>query len=164
MHTAKVKFDIQVSKASITRPGNVTAYSDGDVVSGAGNERFVFEAVSSGRDAKSGILLSAIIRSSQAAATPLEGELYLFNQDPGGAVADNTAATFTDSQLDALLGIVTFPSASWSKTNGKAVCSIDKLNLPYRGDGTLYGVLIARNTYAPTNGEALSINLTVARD
>jgi hypothetical protein len=169
---ARIRFDTKFPRASITRPANTTNYTAGDVVSDVtANNHFVFEK--SADRVVSGYISGAIIISSVAASTELDGELWLFREDVA-KVADNAAFAPTDAELLTLLGVIDFPTASWKAAGAAgAICDVDFEPKAYRvnalsTDGAvkspIYGQLVARNAYVPTSGEVFTIILKIQRN
>jgi hypothetical protein len=161
---------------SVTRPANTTQYTAGDVISSVTtNDHFVFQRVVD-EHAHTGTIESAIIHSSAASGTPLDGELWLFHTDVA-EVADHAAFAPTDAEMLTLVGVIDFATADWklgiptTGTAGNATLPVTGLNIPFvvaapddTTGKTLYGQLVARNTYTPIASEVITIELMVAQD
>lgn len=153
---------------SFTRPSDTTQYAAGDVIAATVQATLPFTGVPtiSGGGA---LLQSAIISSRGNQSTKLDADLLLFSADISDLDADNAAFTPTDAQLETLVGVINFPTASWkagdatSGAGGNAFCAVNNIGLVVKQD-TLYGVLVARNTYTPLSGEIFKINLGFVED
>lgn len=169
---AVIEFQTKAARASLTRPANTTQYAAGDVISAVTtNNHFEFEdVVRRGPSLLSGSISSARIVSSANQATKLDAELWLFDTDIA-EVADNSAFAPTDAEMLTLVGIIPFPVADWyvgdatSGAGGNAVCQVDGLSIAFQArTTTLYGQLVARNTYTPVSGEIFTVDIVVTQD
>jgi hypothetical protein len=115
------------------------------------------------------VIESAVITSKANAATKLDADLLLFSATISDLDADNAAFTPTDAQLETLVGVISFPTASWkagdatADAGGNAFCAVNNLGLVVKSDA-LYGVLVARNAYVPYSGEVFKITLGIVED
>lgn len=151
--------------ASITRPATTTAYTAGDVVTGSNNERLVFEGlppfVSDGA-----LIESAVCIDGAVVATKPDLELWLFDTDITDLDAENAQWTPTDAQLETLVGIISFATASFklgdltAGAGGNCACVQSNLGIAIKTP-TLYGVLVARNAYVPIASEKFTVRLGV---
>jgi hypothetical protein len=150
-----------VSK-SVTRPTNTDGYTANDVIGTV----MAFEGLANFREGGA-LIQSAALISSQNAATKLDADLLLFSSSVTAA-ADNAAFVPTDAQMETLVGVISFPTASGKAGHagaaaaGNAFCSV--ANLGIAAPTELYGVLIARNAYAPVADEKITINLGVIQN
>lgn len=156
---------IKVTSGSLIRPANTTAYAAGDVIA-AVTTALTLPFTVSKTVGRGGIIRNAVINSSAAVATKLDCDLFLFSSDITDLDADNAAFTPTDAQMLTLVGIITFPTASWKAgdatvgADGNATCVISNINIASSHD-ILYGVLIARNAYVPVSDEVITVKLYV---
>lgn len=152
---------------SLTRATGTTQYAAGDVMANGTPATVSFTPVSDYPNV-GGLIQSASIVSSANKATKLDAELWLFASDITDLDADNVAWTPTDAQLQSLIGIIAFPTASWKAGDatadaaGNAACVVVNLGIAVP-QSTIYGVLIARNTYTPIDSEVFSFKLNVIR-
>ena len=151
--------------ASLTRVTGTTQYAAGDVIAATAPVTMPFTGLTR-KSQEGGLIKSAVAVSSAAQATKIDLELWLFTADITDLDADNAAWTPTDAQLETLIGIIAFPVANWkagdatSGAGGNAACSTLNIDLGFQSD-TLYGVLIARNTYTPVDSEKFTIRLNI---
>lgn len=152
---------------TFTRPNDSNAYTIGDVINTSTSAGTILEfALPHVGELGSAILQSATLISSVAAATKLEGRLWLFDTT---LTADNDNAEFTptDAEMKTLLHVVEFPSASWAApgaTSPNAVCNAQNLWLPIntlKKVNSIFGVLEARNAYAASAQEVFTIRLGI---
>lgn len=146
---------------TIARPANTTQYAAGDVLGDTPGTRLQFTGVP--RCAGRGALIEAAvcIDSVFHATVRPDLELWLFDADVT-ATADNDAAAFTDADLLNLVGIVSFPVASFKQGGANGACVQSNLGISVKAD-RLYGVLVLRNTYTPASAEVFKVVLTVIR-
>ena len=157
-----------VALASITRPADTTAYAAGDVVSTAGGARLTFSNLPD-QTGRGFLIASAALIDSANVATKPDLELWLFDADLTDLDADNATWTPTDAQLEALVGIILFPTASFkggdltAGAGGNSACVQNNLNIAAKSD-VLYGVLVVRNAYVPVSGEKFTVRLGVLQN
>lgn len=140
---------------SITRPSDSTDYAAGDAIAAStpavGGQTWSNAARASG---KTVILTDLIVTSSAVAATPLSGEVWIFDSSVT-AVADNAALAFSDAEAQTLVGIVPF-SLALGVNNSH--CHVQNLNIVITtvGSADLRFLVKATNAYDPTSGEVLT--------
>lgn len=151
---------------TITRPGDTTGYTAGDVV--AGNGVVAPISLRLGPEGQ-GILQSLVFVDSANVATKPDLELWIFDTT---LVVDADNATFTpsDDELKRLLAIVPIPTASFkagdiqANAAGNAVYAVGNLNIPLKavpGSHEVFGVLVVRNAYAPIASEVFTLILGI---
>lgn len=141
---------------SITRPANATPYSAGDALSADTDDaHYTFGC------ATAGTIRQVILHSSQAAETAPDLELWLFDTDVA-TTADNDAFSPTDAEMLTIIGMVSFPNASWIAGGGGNSAIIVQPDIAYMlRSANLYGQLVARSAYTPESGEVLSAQLVI---
>lgn len=160
-------------KVTLTRTADTTTYAAGDVISTAttGTSPLTFKACA--KNSRGGGLLQQLtIVSSQAAATKLAADLFLFDVAPAAANYgdDNEAFAPTDAQMTACVGHITIAATDWVAGGANAIVQKRGLAMPFKcsnsgGGGTdLYGVLVARNAYVPISAEVFTITLHILQD
>lgn len=165
--TTRVRGKGHTIAVTVARPADTTPYTAGDTV---GSGLFTFNNASFG-EFDSGIIQSASIMSSAYVATPLDGELWLFDTAPT-APTDNAACALTDAELKRMVpgGIITFSYLDWkigiatAGVDGNQVCVARNLGIPFntlKGKHSLFGVLRARNAYVPISAEEFTITLGI---
>jgi len=149
----------------ITRPDNITAYAAGDVITNATAICLTFPDCAKEKG-DSGVITQVTIIDSIQAATPLTGELWLFSATLTPA-DDNAAFAPTDAQALTCIGVIPFTSAGYLAANSVVVhiSNFGGLTFQCAADNTsLYGVLVARNAYAPTALETFQVKLHIIYD
>jgi hypothetical protein len=148
------------SAASITRPANTTAYTAGDVLSGADDGHFVF-VDSINPSAKTGEVIGATITLDVSQATPPNIDLVLFSADTADQ-ADNGAVSFTDAEMATVVGVINFND--WFD-GGNSMVQVASASIPFQlGGKNLYGQAVVQNAYTPTSGESFTVTLMVRQD
>jgi hypothetical protein len=155
--------------ATFVRPNDATQYTAGDVIADqsaasiANILRFNNIVRTPGGG---GILQSAVLVDSVAAATKPDTELYLFDQIIT-MQSDNAAWAPLDSEMLYNVGVVAFPVGAFKTAGANGIIDVTGLGKAFNcasGSTTLYGVLVARNGYTPTAVEQFEIRLQVLQD
>jgi len=152
-----------ISKATITRPANTTAYAAGDVINGDGVTIPIELPVNGEKDL---VILATHLMSSNEASTPAI-DIYFFSESFTIA-ADNAAFAPSDSQIKSFLGKVSH--TEWSafaacKISDSPAASINLPNVSYDSDMTatngtsVYAVLVAAAAYTPISGEEITVKI-----
>lgn len=156
---------IKLTSGSLIRPADVTAYAVGDVVA-AVTTSLTLPFLISRYASEGGIIRSAVMISSAQVATHLDAELFLFSSNITDIDADNATFTPTDAQMETLVGVISFATASWKAgdltagAGGNSACVAASVNIASSHD-TLYGVVVARNAYIPVSSEKITVRLYV---
>lgn len=180
--------EVKTFSDSVQRSTGTTAYADGDVIANVtSNDYFTFGTAGSGTALGNqtvrrgllggrGLIIGARLHSSQDNQTlKLDATLWLFNSAITEDV-DNAAFTPTDSEALNYQGRIDFAVADWlagtrtSGAGGNAVCEGSRggsleFELPFQASesGLLYGILQARNAYAPVDSELFTIYLDIVK-
>jgi hypothetical protein len=161
------------SYADITRAANTTTYGVGEVYAASTTAAVasVFGRCSSQSSGQGGVIRSVSITSSNDQTTKLIADLFLFNAAPVTFGNDNEVFVPTDAEMLNCVAVVKLDGtvAGNSFTGlvagvGNHITVVGGLFLPYEcvvGDGSLYGVLVTRNAYAPISGEVSRIRLGI---
>lgn len=166
---SSVGFNTVKLSATLTRPANTTAYTAGDAVTDNVTGLLLFNnaARNSGR---TGSIDSATVLCSANQATKPDLELWLFSKSIA-STADNAAWAPSDTEILDLIGVISFPVASFKVANagagvaGNVVQNINNIGQLYKLDAEiLYAQLVVRNAYTPTSSEIFIINLLVSLD
>jgi hypothetical protein len=155
-----------VLRDSITRPGDTTQYAAGDVISAVTTNNFHVFASGMGGKLKGTIEHARIMINANQATKP-DLELWLFSKLIA-EVADNSAFAPTDTEILTLIDVIEFAVAGFkvglagSGASGNIVQVERDLNIALpQTNGTLYGQLVARNTYTPIADENFTIDLQI---
>lgn len=156
----------QVS-ATITRAANTTQYSAGDVVDSSTTATVALTFKGCAGPGHSGTIKSVLLVDDAAEATKLNADLFLFHTAPVTFGNDNEAFAPTDAEMRDLVGVVSLDgttAANIKVGSGNCVIQNQGLDLPFQcldADSTLYGILVARNTYTPVSGEVFKLILGI---
>lgn len=156
---------------SVTRQANTTAYaanqaySDSSSAPTAGGFTLTGAA---GRSGGSGIISDLTVMCSNDPATPLQGEIWIFDQ---AVTAINDLAAFSISSADILnlVGVVPFTLLSGGAGTGGATkgsyANIQGLNLGFTCVGTanLRYLLKVKNAYTPASAEVLTVRAKIVQ-
>lgn len=149
---------VGTTTATYTRPADATPYTAGDCLSNstsaptAGGLTFTVASA----NGKGGFISGLSIISSAAPATPLQGELHLFDTAPT-AINDNAAFTVSDAEMLTWVGMIPFAlSTIGANSQGLVEC-----NLPFTtvSATTLRGLVRVVNGYTPASAEVLTFRL-----
>lgn len=152
-----------------TRPNDATQYTAGDVIADSSTAsiasilRFNNIARTNGGG---GIIQSALLIDSIAAATKPDSELYLFDQIIT-MQSDNAVWAPTDAEMNYCVGVIAFPTGAFKTAGANGLIAATGLGTAFNCASdrmTLYGVLVARNAYTPTAFEQFEIRLQVLQD
>ena len=161
----------RVRTATVTRPANTTTYAAGDVVgsSTAADNTLVLTSVNLNGNGFSTIQ-KAILHSSASVSTKPDIDLLLFHTT-FTTQADNAAFAPSDTEMGYLVGVINFATGGWTIGNatsgagGNAACVVKDIQLPVTtasgSNGNLFGIMVARNAYAPVSGEIFTLRLGV---
>ncbi len=143
------------TRHNFTRPADTTAYAAGDVVADSTTVPTIMVFKNVVRNG-SAVLQHAMLICSANVATKPDMELWLFDTAPA-AVADNAAFNPSDAELQRLVAIIPFPTASFKVGGANSACQASNIGIPLNGitptQTDLYGVYVVRNAYVPTSGE-----------
>lgn len=157
-----------LSRASLVRPANTTAYADGDVVypaaPGVGDQikALTFEnAVST--EGGSGLIVSATLVDYAAEATRLVADLYLFSAPLVTAPTDNAVFAPVAADMANFLDVIQFSSGGVRTAGTHSIYRVVPNVVVDAAASTrsLYGILVARNAYAPLSAERIDISLGI---
>ena len=154
--------------ADVTRPEDTTQYGAGDVIADSASAAsvLVFPRCSSD-GGRGGCIRSAMLVDSSAEATKLNADLFLFNAEPESYGNDNEAFAPTDAEMLTCVAVIALDgttAANLSIGNGNVVIQNKTIAIPFvtaLTDTSLYGVLVARNTYTPVSAEAFRVRLGI---
>ncbi len=146
-----------------TRPNDTTTYAPGEAMANsdsaptAGGFTLSNAARQSGG---SGIITDMVIGLSTAAATPLQGEIWIFDTSVT-AINDNATFTLSDSDRDKLVGIVPFATVSGATNNASAWVSGLNLGFTAVGSADLRYLVKVLNAYVPAAQEVLTVRAKI---
>jgi hypothetical protein len=146
---------------TLTRPANTTTYAINDVMADvaatAGGDTFTGCAKQSGG---SGIITDVTFAFDEDAATPLQGELFLFDTAMT-APADNAAFTVTDAQARTIVAKIPF---ALEDIGANGFCHVQNLSIAFTtvGSADLRSLIRVKNAYVPTtNSSVLTTRLKI---
>src|SRR5271157_236378 len=150
----------------ITRPANTTAYSAGQCISdNSGNPLYISTI---GRvNAGTGIIVKAALYISSNPSTKPDIDLLIFDTQLNMG-ADQSACAITTTQLQTILGTVSFVDTTAKIINGLTYYEVQGLTIPFicaSGSQNLYGYLLTRSAWTPdVNSNVLKVILGVIQD
>lgn len=135
------------------------------ILTGSISEPLVFSACAR-ENGDGGLISQVTIIDSVQAATPLTGELWLFTATLTPA-EDNAAFAPTDAQSLTCVGVIPFTTAGYLGSSNVVVHITNFGGLVFQcaeNSTNLYGVLVARNAYAPAALETFQVRLHIMRE
>jgi hypothetical protein len=161
--------NIKIISVSKTRPANTTQYAVGDVVEDNVTDSFVFTNVVQ-NNGGSGYIMEAMLIDSANQSTKLLCDLWLFSVVPT-VPDDNVTFGISDSELLKLVAVVqlseNFTANSAAGASGNTVFSSRIPPTLFSCDSastSLFGVLVANNTYTPVSGESFTVFLKILQE
>lgn len=143
--------------STITRPADTTAYAAGDAWANstsaptAGGGTLADVVAFSGGSAE---LTHLSIVSSAAPATPLQGEIWLFDTAPT-EINDNAAFTVSDAEMLNCIAQIPFALSSIGANSSATI--LLGLGIKTIGSANLRYLIRVANVYTPASGETLSV-------
>jgi hypothetical protein len=149
-------------QTDVTRPADVIAYSASDCISDSTSAPTSGGFTLTGAARKSGgsgMIIDALICTSNDAATKLSGEVMIFNQAATN-VNDNTAYGVSDTEIKTLVAAIPF---SFFDAGNNGVSHITGINAMFTcvGSANLRFHLRARNAYTPASAEVITVTLKI---
>lgn len=145
----------------VTRPANVTTYAVNDALADttptSGGFTFTSAARKSGG---SGIITDMIVSFEEDAATPLQGELMIFDTSVT-AVTDNAAFAITDAEAKTIVARIPF---SLEDLGNQGFYHGQNLNIGFTcsGSANLRFLVRVKNAYVPTtNSSVITFRLKI---
>lgn len=148
----------------VTRPADTTTYAVNDALSDStsaptsGGFTISNAARSSGG---SGMIVDAIITSSNDPATTLQGEIFIFDQATTN-VNDNSAFAVSDTEIKNLVGVIPF---TLEDVGNNDMYHARNLNIPFTcsGSANLRFLVRVKNGYVPASAEVITFRFKIAR-
>ena len=154
---------------SITRPGNTTAYTVGDLINDTSATTLLqFDFGTENANAVIEINTTTLISDNGSATTKLDAAVWFFNTSTilsGGAVSqvtDNSPFIPSMAQVSSKIegvaeslgttGSIGTTCYSISNSEKQVICKLDS-------NGKIWVALTANNAYPPANGEVLRLTL-----
>lgn len=157
----------QWASTTVPRPADTTAYAANDAWADSTSAPtvggFMLEA---GRQAGDyGWITDVHVTSTNDPATPLQGEVWIFNS---AVTAVNDSAAFALSDADAVKRVCIVPFLLATSSGGSGANSqadITGLNCGFITAGSVYlrFLVKVKNAYTPASGEALTVSAMIAR-
>ena len=133
----------------LTRPANATVYAANDAMTDtsapSGGLTFTGCARTSGG---SGIITDLVVSTGDDPATPLTGELFIFDTAPGTTPADNAAFAVADADIKTLVAIIPFALVDVGNNDA---CHVQNLNIGFTtvGSANLRFLVRVKAAYTP---------------
>jgi len=152
-----IGFPVSVS-TDITRPADTTAYAANDALSDSTSAPTSGGFTLSNICRKSGgsvLITDMIVTSSNDPATPLQGDVFLFNQSVTN-INDNTAFAVSDSEIKTCVGVIPF---ALSDVGNNDLYHAQNLSIlaTASGSANLRFLVRVRNAYTPASGEVITV-------
>lgn len=147
----------------VTRPANTTTYAINDALADttptSGGFTFTSAARKSGG---SGIITDMMVSFEEDAATPLQGELHIFDTSVT-AITDNAAYAISDAEGKTLVGIIPFALVD---NGNQGVAHVQNLSIGFTcvGSANLRFLVKVKNGYVPTtNSSVITFRLKIVQ-
>lgn len=144
---------------SFTRPNDTTAYAANDAMSDSTSAPTSGGFTLSGACRKSGgigMIQSVRFLMSTAAATSLQGEIWLFNQSVTN-INDNSAFSVSDADMANFVGKIPFTTSDGATNNASATVANVNLSYTCTGSANLRYLVKVVNVYTPAAQEILTV-------
>lgn len=152
-----------VTSASFSRPSNTTQYASGDLIANSATAASVSAMTFAGGNI---VIRRARLTKSDDDTTAASFRLHLFSGDPtstspangdNGAISLNTAIGEYLGSFDLdMTSSVDIYNTAGNLAIGTPLQGTE-IMVPY--SGSIYGLLEARSTYTPANGETFTVDL-----
>lgn len=153
--------DFVTVTTDVTRPANTTTYTINDAMADttptAGGFTFTNAARVSGG---SGIITDMMVSFEEDAATPLQGELVLFNTSVT-AVTDNATFAISDAEAKTVVAIIPFTLTDFGN---QGIAHVQNLAIGFTcsGSANLRFLIRVKNGYVPTtNSSVITFTLKI---
>lgn len=147
-------------RTDVTRPADTTAYAVSDALSDSTSAPTTggFTFTGAGRvSGGSGIITDAKVTTSADAATPLQGEIYLFDTAVTN-INDNAAFAVSDAEIKTCIGVIPFFLVD---VGNNGFYHVTNLNIGYTcvGSANLRFLVRVRNAYTPASAEVFTFEI-----
>lgn len=152
-------FPISVS-VDITRPADTTAYAANDALSDSTSAPTAGGFTLSNICRKSGgsvLITDIIVTSSNDPATPLQGEIFLFNQSVTN-INDNAAFAVSDAEIKTCVGRVPFALEDVGNNDFYHAQNLGILATA-SGSANLRFLVRVKNAYTPASSEVITVTV-----
>jgi hypothetical protein len=167
LYLKRLRAGVELVTVDITRPANTTTYANGDIIAGTGSPATIITLPNMGAFAGGGgIILSALLISSNAPTLPLDAALHIFDTAFTMA-ADNAASAITAAEAKRqVVQPIMFSGGNSFGVTGAAsrITPGYPGNAAYKclaGTRDMKAALIALNAYVPISAEVFTLNLLV---
>lgn len=155
--TAPLGFPVSV-QTDITRPADTTAYAANDALSDSTSAPTSGGFTLSSICRKSGgsvLITDMIVTSSNDPATPLQGEVFLFNTSVTN-INDNTAFAVSDSEIKTCVGRIPFALEDVGNNDFYHAQNLSILATA-SGSANLRFLVRVKNAYTPASSEVITV-------
>ena len=148
---------IVTATSSITRPADTAQYAAGDALANSTSAPTAGGGTITGVTSVAGgsaILTDLMIVSSNAPATPMQGEVWLFDTAPT-AMNDNAAWSLSDAEALTLVDVIPF---ALTTIGNNSLAAIQRgTGITTVGSANLRFLIRVVNAYTPASGEVITI-------
>jgi hypothetical protein len=167
-------FNVTVSTATFTRPADTTTYASGDLVANSTSATAVVPMSFTGPLSAGGAFIVRKARITKTSTTTSNAtfRLHLYSSSPalvtGGIANGDNAAWSTDTSgwfgtLSIDISTNGYAFVDGAGGAGIPVIGTEIANKLSSGT-TIYGLLEARGSYAPANGEVFTVSLEIVQN
>lgn len=153
--------DFVTCSTDVTRPANTTTYTVNDALADTTPTSGGFTFTSAARiSGGSGIITDLIVSFDEDAATPLQGELFIFDTSVT-AITDNAAFAITDAESRTIVAKIPF---ALEDNGNNGFYHAQNLNIGFTavGSANLRFLVKVKNGYVPTtNSSVITFRLKV---
>src|SRR6185503_5652322 len=157
---APLGFPVTVA-TDVTRPANTTTYTINDALADTTPTTGGFTFTSAARKSGgSGVITDMLVSFEEDAATPLQGELHIFDRAVT-AITDNAAFAISDAEAKTLLAIIPF---TLTDNGNQGVFQAQNLDIMFTCSGTanLRFLIKVKDAYVPTtNSSVITFTLKI---
>lgn len=150
---------------TFTRPADTAVYTANDTMSDSTSAPTAGGFTITGASKRSGlggIINSALIVNTNPAATPLQGELWIFDSAPT-AINDNAAFALSDADAIKVVAVIPFTLATGATNNAMAFLSNLGIGFQCVGTANLRYLVKVINAYTPTSAEQMTVRLNITQ-
>lgn len=157
--TAPICFPVTL-QTDITRPADTTAYAVNDALSDSTSAPTSGGFTLSGAARKSGgsiLITDVMVNSSNDPATPLQGEIWIFNTSVTN-INDNAAFAVSDSEIKTCVAKIPFALED-AGNNGFYHAQNLSILATCVGSANLRFLVRVKNAYTPANAEVITVTV-----
>lgn len=152
--------------ATLTRPGDTTAYTANDSVANSTGSPTALTFANCARvTGGCGLIRDATLILSGITTTVAEFHLWVFDTSPT-VTADNSAFAPSDADAANVQAVLMFNGGNMSDGSNNRIYKLVNAPQMFKTSGALalYGALMTRTGYTPTSGETYQFDLDIVQE